>query len=98
MMSGQFRFVVDTPHGRFGTNSRDGYHALVFKNRNPSAKADVVWLKTEELAAYQEKRLTRLGFDILGVYKSVEQVDNYLTRPRKAAATAAPEELPSDAE
>lgn len=97
MMSGQFRFVIDTPHGRFGTNSRDGYHALVFKNRNPSAKADVVWLKTDSLAAYQEKRLTRLGFDILGVYKSVEQVDNYLTRKRKDTA-AASDELLSDAE
>lgn len=79
-MSGQNRFIVDTPYGRFGTKANDAHFALVFKSRNPSAKADVVWLKTQDLIDYQQRRLARLGFVILGNYKATEQIDDYLGR------------------
>lgn len=87
-MSVNNRFVVDTPHGRFSTNARDGHYALIFKNRNTAAKADAVWLKTEALADYQKARLRRLGFDILGIHKATERVESYLSRPKKAAVDA----------
>lgn len=81
-MSKQQRFTVDTPHGRFGTNNPSSHLALIFKKRNGSGKADVVWMKTQVMADFQRTRFERLGFHIIGCFESTEHVDGYLTRVR----------------
>lgn len=89
MISGNHRFIADTPHGRFGTQAHDGHYVLVFKSRRPAAKPDTVWLKTQALVDYQKRRLTRLGFVVLGDYKATECVDDYIGRRQRRAAEEA---------
>ncbi|NUZ11903.1 hypothetical protein HUZ36_14035 [Pseudoalteromonas sp. McH1-7] len=68
----KYRFMIDTPHGRFKTINEYAYHGLVFKSRNNGARSEVIWMMSKEIAQKEAITLAKLGFLIQGIYPAVE--------------------------